>query len=331
MIVSPPRIRLAQLPTPLVFLERLTAKMGGPRIYVKRDDLTGSWMTGNKVRKLEFNIAAAIAQGCDTIITCGAVQSNHCRATVFACASLGLKVRLILRGEKPAQPDGNNFLDYVGGAEISYFPRDVYKARLAEIVAELKEKYATGGHKAFFIPSGASDGIGCWGYIHAAEEMKRDFAVQGIEPTHIVCASGSGGTQSGLIIGKALHGLAATIVGINICDDEKWFRDKITSDMAEWKSLHRHPLEVESLPINMIDGHVGPGYGEATPEVFETIRMVARLEGLVLDPVYTGKAFNGMLKEIGKGRFTGGDTIVFVHTGGIFGLLAQRDRHDFTA
>ena len=138
MIVSPPRIRLAQLPTPLVFLERLTAKMGGPRIYVKRDDLTGSWMTGNKVRKLEFNIAAAIAQGCDTIITCGAVQSNHCRATVFACASLGLKVHLILRGEKPAQPDGNNFLDYVGGAEISYFPRDVYKARLAEIVAELK-------------------------------------------------------------------------------------------------------------------------------------------------------------------------------------------------
>ncbi|MCC6546129.1 D-cysteine desulfhydrase family protein [Candidatus Sumerlaeota bacterium] len=331
MTKTPPRIRLAQLPTPLVFLERLTRKMGGPRIYVKRDDLTGSWLTGNKVRKLEFSIAEAQAQGCDTIITCGAVQSNHCRATVLACASLGMKVHLILRGEEPVQPDGNNLLDYVGGAHISYHARDVYKRHLCEIANSLKEKHAAEGHKAFFIPSGASDGIGCWGYIHAAEELKRDFATHGIEPTCIICATGSGGTQSGLVLGKALHGLSQDIVGINICDDEKWFRDKITDDMTEWRKLYHQSFDVESLPINIIDGHVGPGYGEATPDVFETIKMVARLEGLILDPVYTGKAFNGMLKEIAKGRFTSSDTIVFIHTGGIFGLLAQREKHDFKA
>jgi D-cysteine desulfhydrase len=323
-ITYPPRIPIAQLPTPIQFLERLTKELGGPRLYAKRDDLTGSVLSGNKVRKLEFSIAEARAQGCDTLITCGGVQSNHCRATVLAGAQLGMKVHLVLRGSKEDSPDGNLFLDYLGGAEISYYPREVYGAQRPAIFAGLVADYAAKGRKAFCIPTGASDGIGAWGYIRAAEEMKGDFERLGISPTHIVCASGSGGTQAGLTLGAAIHGLRAQVVAINICDDEAYFRDKVRTDMREWKARYKQPLDVDAIPITLIDGHVGPGYAMATPDVFETIARVARLEGLVLDPVYTGKAFNGLVKEIAKGRFTAKDTIVFVHTGGVFGLLAQR-------
>jgi D-cysteine desulfhydrase len=200
----------------------------------------------------------------------------------------------------------------------------VYGAQRPAIFAGLVADYAAKGRKAFCIPTGASDGIGAWGYIRAAEEMKGDFERLGISPTHIVCASGSGGTQAGLTLGAAIHGLRAQVVAINICDDEAYFRDKVRTDMREWKARYKQPLDVDAIPITLIDGHVGPGYAMATPDVFETIARVARLEGLVLDPVYTGKAFNGLVKEIAKGRFTAKDTIVFVHTGGVFGLLAQR-------
>lgn len=323
----PPRVELAQLPTPLILLERLSARYGGARIWVKRDDLTGFGLSGNKVRKLEFCIADALAQGCDTLITCGGIQSNHCRATAVAARRVGLGVHLVLRGVRPADvADGNLFINQLVGADISFVSLKDYYSRLDAIYAGLVADYAAAGHKAYTMPVGASDEVGLWGYIRCCEELAADFAAAGIRPGHIISATGSGGTQGGLTAGAALHGLDATVWGINVCDDAQWFHDKITADFAAWQHRYSPQLDTGKLTILTIDGYVGPGYAKATDDVFATIREVARTEGLLLDPVYTGKAFHGMLEEMKAGRFDGADDIVFIHTGGFFGLYPQREQ-----
>ncbi len=329
-VTYPDRVALAQLPTALEPLERLSREIGGPRLWIKRDDLTGSSLSGNKVRKLEFCVAEALAQGCDTLITCGGLQSNHCRATAIVGARLGLKVHLLLRGLPQGAPDGNLFLDYLAGADFSFYPAAEYYARRDEIFAELVNKYAAAGRKAFVIPAGASDEIGLWGYVAACKELKDDCERLGLSPDYIVCATGSGGTHAGLIAGNAAYGLDAVIWGINIDDDDAaTFSRKIRSDLRAWKERYDQHLDVETLPIEVIDGYVGPGYGKAEPPVFETIVRVARTEGVILDPVYTGKAFHGLIKEIESGRLSDARDIVFIHTGGIFGLLAQREELHF--
>lgn len=324
-IEFPPRLTLAQTPTPLVLLERLSAELGGPRIWVKRDDMTGGVVSGNKIRKLEFSLAAAIEQGCDTVITCGGVQSNHCRTTAVLCAQLGLKCHLILRGAEEA-PDGNLLLDQLVGAEISYYPNTEYTARAGEILQHWKQHYLDQGKKPFMIPVGASDGIGLWGYIAACEELAADFKHYGIAPGHIITATGSGGTQGGLTVGNALFELGATVWGINVCDDEDYFKLKVLEDMQQWQQWYRQPLEVNQLAINIIDGYVGAGYARASEAIFATIRRLAQTEGLVLDPVYTGKAFHGLIDQLQRGRFDDAEDIVFVHTGGVFGLFPQRQQ-----
>lgn len=331
-VLYPPRLSLAQIPTPLIPADRLSKYIGGPRIWIKRDDQTGSAISGNKVRKLEFSLAKAIEQGCDTVITCGGVQSNHCRTTAILCASLGLKCHLILRGPEitgRGDVDGNLFLDYLVGAQTSFYSNLDYQARSDEIVAEWEQHYSDLGNNPFFIPVGASDGTGLWGYLAACEELSNDFKVNNISPDHIISATGSGGTQAGLIAGNELFGLNAHVWGINVCDDEAYFLMKVRNDLSQWKDWYAQPLDVGCLPINVIDGYVGAGYGKASEEVFETIKLVARLEGVILDPVYTGKAFCGMLDQVKQGRFDGSDDIVFIHTGGIFGLFPQRAQMSF--
>lgn len=320
----PRRIPLAHVPTPLRHLERLSHALGGADIWIKCDHLTGGALSGNKVRKLEFSIAEALDQGADTLITCGGLQSNHCRATAAAGARLGLRVRLVLRGLPSGTPDGNLFLDHLLGADVSCYPPEFYRARLDEILAGVVEDYARQGRTAYVIPTGASNDVGLWGYIAAAEELAADFARLNLHPQHIVCATGSGGTQAGLILGNALFDLGVQVWGVNVCDDEAHFVNKIRSDMRAWKAKYHQPLDVESLPINILDGHKGPGYAKTTPELLETIARVAQTEGLVLDPVYTGKAFLGMIKEMQRGRFKRGETILFIHTGGLFGLFPHR-------
>ena len=327
---QPPRLSLARLPTPLVPLDRLSREIGGPRIWIKRDDLTGSGLSGNKVRKLEFTFAQALAEDCDTLITCGGLQSNHCRATAIIGARLGLKVHLFLRGVPAGLPDGNLFLDHIVGAEFSFYPREEYYARHSEIFSELVERYAKLGHKAFVIPSGASDEIGVWGYVLASEELKTESRNLGFSPDFIVCANGSGGTLAGLVVGNIYHDIGATVWGINVADDDaQYFEAKIRNDLRTWKERYGQDLDVETPAINVIDGYRGPCYGKAEPVVFETITQVAKTEGIILDPVYTGKAFHGMLKEIENGRLSSASNIIFVHTGGIFGLFAQRDEFHF--
>jgi len=323
-LVYPRKTDLAQTPTPLQYLERASLRWGGGhRLWVKRDDLTGCTLSGNKVRKLEFITAHAIDNGYDTLITCGGLQSNHCRATALAGAQLGLQVHLLLRGEEPADREGNLLLDYLAGAAVNCYPLKQYLGELDALFAYWTQHYAAQGRKALVVPTGGSDGIGAWGYIAACEELARDFREAGIEQAHIVTATGSGGTQTGLTLGVALHDLPATVWGVNVCDDEDYFLNKVASDTAQWRQRYPGVPAVDITP-RVLDGHVGKGYAIADSSIFELIAELSRLEGLVLDPVYTGKAFAGMVKEIAAGQFAGCRDIVFVHTGGIFGLFPQR-------
>jgi len=326
----PPRQCLAQLPTPLVPLRRLQAQSGGPVIWIKRDDLTGCALSGNKVRKLEFLFAQAIADGCGAVITCGGIQSNHCRATAIAAAQLGLKCHLILRGRQDSDkiPEGNLLLDELAGASIGFHSVKDYFNSLDDLFQQQIERYAKQGIKSRAIPTGGSDGVGVWGYINCYSELLRDFTHHEIEPHSIVCATGSGGTQAGLTAGAAVSGNQHKIIGINVCDDEKYFLEKIARDISEWKDLYPEnvPAELSDFRINVIDGYVGDGYGEASDEVIKCIKSLATLEGVILDPVYTGKAFHGLLSEIERGRFSGQKDIVFIHTGGIFGIYPFADR-----
>ncbi len=213
-LVYPRKTDLALTPTPLQYLERASAKWGrGHRLWVKRDDLTGCTLSGNKVRKLEFITAHAIDNGYDTIITCGGLQSNHCRATAFAGAQLGLAVHLLLRGAQPAQWEGNLLLDHLAGAVVNCYPVQQYVSEIDALFKQWQAHYAAQGRKALVVPTGGSDGIGAWGYIAACEELARDFHAAGIEQAHIVTATGSGGTQTGLTLGAALHRLTGDGMG----------------------------------------------------------------------------------------------------------------------
>ena len=319
---TPARISLARLPTPLEPLIRLSAAYG-TRIWIKRDDLTDNVASGNKIRKLEYSIGQALAEKADVLVTWGGVQSNHCRATAALAARLGLKSHLILRGTEPHEKDGNLLIDTLVGAEITFASPERYK-EMDHAYTELQAKYANEGLKTYRIPVGASDEVGLWGYIDCANELKQDFESAGISPDAIVSATGSGGTLAGLIIGNKLHKLNTRVIAFNVCDDEAYFKRKISRDFVLWRERYNSNFDIKQLPIEVIDGYVGPGYGRATSEVFETIREVARLEGIILDPVYTGKAFNAMLREIRSGRLEGMSDIVFIHTGGMLGLFPQK-------
>ncbi|MDP5065164.1 MAG: D-cysteine desulfhydrase family protein [Haliea sp.] len=328
-LVLPPRLALAQRPTPLQFLPRATQRWGnGRRLWVKRDDLTGSLLSGNKVRKLEFIIAHALAEGYDTLITCGGVQSNHCRATAFAGAQAGLKVHLILRGERPAAGQGNYLLNQLAGATIDCYPPSRYTPELTSLLSSWQAHYAQRGRKALVIPTGGSDGLGVWGYIAACDELREDLSAAGIEAAHLVTATGSGGTQAGLTLGTALYDLPLTVWGVNVCDNEQYFLLKVARDVADWRARFPGQPEVEVTP-RVIDGYVGDGYGIASRQVLQTITDLAALEGVLLDPVYTGKAFHGLLQELAAGRFEESSDVVFLHSGGVFGVFPYAEQFDF--
>lgn len=325
----PSRLSLAQTPTPLQALNRISKHLGGPRIWIKRDDLTGMLLSGNKIRKLEFVVAQALEEGCDTLITCGGLQSNHCRATAYVGAQLGLNVHLILRGDKPDQMDGNLLLDALAGAQISSYPVIEYRKHLDQLLVQWSQYYREQNKKPFVIPTGASDEIGVWGYVSACEELKSDFKQHQIEPRVLFVATGSGGTQAGLTVGSELHDLGCQVIGVAVCDDEKYFIDKVTSDLTLWQKRYDVDVDINSINVIVNAEHIGPAYAKATPEVFETIKLLARLEGIVLDPVYTGKAFHGLLTEILNGNLASESDVVFVHTGGLFGLFPQKQELRF--
>lgn len=327
-VAYPPRIDLARLPTPVQPLRRLGQELG-VELYVKRDDLTGAALSGNKIRKLEFVMADALSQNTDTVITCGGAQSNHCRATALAAARLGLGCRLLLRTPEPASPpppEGNILLDRLAGAEIVWITPDDYKKRDTLMLreAEVLEKAS---RRPYVIPEGASNALGAWGYIRAAEELVADLA--GLpgdagRPVTIIHATGSGGTGAGMILGAKLHGLKARLLSVNVCDDRAYFM-RVIGDICE-KVIADYKLNLEfnrENDIEILDGYVGLGYALSKPEELALIGSVARTEGIMLDPVYTGKAFYGMVAEMQRQPACFGERILFIHTGGIFGLFSK--------
>ena len=311
MIERPPRVELARLPTPVQPLDRLSKRWGGPRIFVKRDDLTGSVLTGNKIRKLEFSLGQAMAEGARKVLTCGGLQSNHCRATAVACARLGLECVVYLRTDKPdPSPDGNHLLGRLVGAEVRFVGPEEYRTL-----------GPTG--EGFWIPEGASDELGLWGYAEACAELE----AEPIDFHALIHAVGSGGTSAGLVAGSVLHGFSTPLIGVPVCDDAEFFRVRIDAILAaardRWTDLPTFPPAREA--IELLDGFQGAGYALNRPEEWSVLREVAATEGLLLDPVYTVKAMMGLRQMIRDGRFTRDQAVLFLHTGGIYGLFPKRE------
>jgi D-cysteine desulfhydrase len=328
----PAHIEIARKGTPLQKMERLSVELG-VEIFFKRDDLTGCELSGNKIRKLEFLLADARAKGADTVITCGGAQSNHCRATALAAVGAGLNSTLLLRTEDPKNPPplhGNILLNKLAGAELVWITPAEYKERHIRFEME-QERLSGQGKVAYIIPEGGSNQLGSWGYVKGMEEIASDLSALGdsdFGETTVISATGSGGTTAGLLIGAKMLGLDLRVTGVNVCDDEDYFVSVIGSICKGFIKDYSVDIAINSNDIDIVDGYVGDGYALSRQEELKAIYDLARLEGVVLDPVYTGKAFYGMVSEIRKNRSGFGKRIVFVHTGGLFGLFPVADKFE---
>ena len=328
MLVSGfPRVALAHLPTRLEFLPRLTEHLGGPEIWVKRDDCTGLATGGNKTRKLEFSMGEALEQGADTIITVGAVQSNHVRQTAAAACKLGLRCEVLLehRVKNPGQlylNSGNVLLDRVYGANLREYESGTdFDAVMQDVAGEVR---AAGG-TPYLIPGGASNPVGALGYVGCAEELLQQCEEQDVAFDHAVLASGSAGTHAGFAVGLRASGSELPILGIGVNVPRDQQEAKVWELAQETAAYIDRPECVARTDIIADCDYIGPGYGEPTESMNEAVLMLARLEGLLFDPVYSGKALAGMIDYIRKGRFEKGQKIVFLHTGGVAGLFAYAD------
>lgn len=322
---EPPRLALANLPTPLAELKNLAKELGIERFLLKRDDLTGLETSGNKVRKLEYIVADAIKSGADTLVTLGGFQSNHCRATAAIGAKLGLKVRLVLRCPDPNPPnEGNLFLDRLFGAEISIHHPDEYNGQRKALVDRVMEAERTAGRKPYYFPVGASIPLGCWGYIRCVHELVEQLGRQ--TNVTIFSSVSSAGTHVGLMLGKAIFGLENwQIVGVPVSDSLDYFRKELRELERATNEMFKLNLSESQTPIELVDGFIGEGYAIPYPAAVETTRLLARREGVILDPTYTSKGMTGAIATIRSGGVRSGSVPVFIHTGGAFGLFARRD------
>ncbi len=322
-----PRVKLCQAPTPLERLPRLTAELGGPDIWMKRDDLTGMGGGGNKVRKLEFLAGAALAEGADHLVTQGAVQSNHVRQTAAVAAKLGLACTAVLEhrietNDSAYLNSGNVLLDRLMGTHIEYRPGGTdMQAAIEEVGARLK----TQGAKPYLIPGGGSNAVGALGYAAVALELLSQVNEMGLRMDRLVHATGSAGTQAGLVAG--LHAMSSPIrvlgIGVRAPKDRQ---EANVLRLAQATATHMgvdRPVPPAAVEANC--DYVGGGYGIPTPGMIEAVRMLARLEGIFLDPVYSGKGMAGLVDLIRRGVFTKGQTLVFLHTGGSAGLFGYAD------
>lgn len=314
---------LASLPTRIEKLENLGSEYG-TELYIKRDDTTGLYVSGNKIRKLEYLLYEAKIQGCDTVITAGGIQSNHCRATVFSAVKMGFNPVVLLNGEEPDIYTANLLLMKILGAEIIYITEEQYK-NVNEALKINAERLKSNWLKPYIIPVGGSNSTGSIGYYNAFNEIMDQEKELGFKFDSIIIAAGSGGTYAGLLLGKLLAGHPVNIFGINVCDDEEYFISEITGIMEECIKRYDLKIKFEKKDINIIDGYVGLGYAKATKEELEFYIEIGRREGIVFDHVYTGKAFRGFINEYKKDKSKFGKKILFIHTGGLFGLFSQSE------
>lgn len=320
-IESLPRFPLAQLPTPILELKRLSQQLGGPRIFIKRDDQTGLALGGNKTRKLEFLVGDALAKGADTLVTLGAAQSNHCRQTAAAAVAAGLKCELILNGKRPAVANGNLLLNEILGAKLHWIERSQRTTKLKELDEDLR----AAGRKPYLIPVGGSNGIGAVGYVEAMMELRQQLRAADLRIDRLFFGTSSGGTQAGMALGARLAGYAGRVTGISIDkNDPEHFEfetevAQIANDCAQYIGSD---VRLSKADIDVVYGYKGGGYGVMGELEREAIRLMAQTEGIILDPVYAGRAFGALLDLIRQGRLPREESILFWHTGGAAALFA---------
>lgn len=318
----PPRARLAHLPTPIEKLERLSRHLGGPEIYVKRDDQTALATGGNKVRKLEFLMADALARKCDHVVTLGGPQSNHVRQTAAAAARLGLGCSLVLRGQPPPQKLGNLLLDELLGANVHFSGARTRDEVAVDVMAALQAS----GAEPYLIPVGGSNGLGALGYAAALEEALDQLATLQLEIDAMVFASSSAGTQAGLVLGAAHRRYARRLLGISIDSSVAELAARVTELALDGARIAEAKITAADLRVDINADYLGGGYAVVGELERDAIRTVARTEGLLLDPVYTGRAMGGLIDLIRRGEFKAGQKVLFWHTGGTAALSAFADK-----
>ena len=312
--ISPPRVTLANLPTPIQQMERLTALLGGPELWIKRDDLTGLALGGNKVRKLEYLVAEAQSQGASTLVTAGAVQSNHCRQTAGAAARVGMDCILVLEGIEPESQTGNVLLDRIFGAELVWIgDQDLHQALQA-----VHDKAAEAGRMPYLVPFGGSSTLGSAGYVSAMRELLD----QGVEFDRIVLAITSGGTSAGLLAGAAIYGYRGQITCIRIGRYGGSVLEKLAQHANEAAVFFGETTAIEPEDLDVREAYLEPGYAVLTDLEREAIETFAQQEGILLDPVYTGRAAGGMMDLIRQGEIGADERVLFWHTGGTPAIFA---------
>lgn len=318
---SQPRERIATLPTPLQHAPRLSAALGGPQIYIKRDDLTGLALGGNKTRKLEYLVADAKRKGATHLITLGGAQSNHVRQTAAAARLAGMQAILILTAPVPEpEVQGNLLLDVLLGAEYHVVES---AAEHDDAIARISDDLRAKGHVPYVIPVGGSNAIGAMGYVSAMLEINYQLWQQAVNPNALYFATGSGGTQAGLVLGGKLYGASYDIRGVLVSGDAETATAKVMGVVEAAADRLGINNPVGPSDIICIEGFYGSGYGAPTPGGLEAIKMLAQAEAILLDTVYTAKAFSGMIADIRSGMYTADDSLIFLHTGGSPALFAK--------
>jgi D-cysteine desulfhydrase family pyridoxal phosphate-dependent enzyme len=317
-----PRLRFAHLPTPVETLPRLSDALGGPRLLIKRDDQTGLAFGGNKTRKLEFLVAEAREQGAKTLISGGALQSNHCRQTAAAAARFGFKCILVLTGEKSQHASGNLLLDQLFGAEIVYVAD---RKDRDSILQQTFERATNEGKKPYLVPYGGSNATGALGYAFAMKEL----IDQNVSADWVVFASSSGGTQAGLLLGQRIFGFSGRILGISVDESEEWLKSEVSRLASATSEKVGERIEFTPADVLVNADYCNAGYGVVTEREREALRLFASCEGLLLDPVYTGRAAAGMVDLIRTGFFKTSETVLFLHTGGQPALFAKQYADEF--
>ncbi len=322
-----PRRHFAYLPSNIEFLGNLTEILEGPRIFVKRDDQIGLGIGGNKTRKLEFLLGDALEQGKSKVVTFGGPQSNHARQTVAAARRVGLDPILFLFGEEPEEYTGNLLLDRLMGATIHFIPFESGAKRLEEAVRDMKSEALSfpdvSPQDSYLIPVGGESPVGLLGYVNAALEIHRQMETMGIELSHVVVAAGTGGTVAGLTAGFRLLGSGVKVIGVDVGALWKEFEPSIASSATATARQIDSEIEITVEDFLLVSGFVGDGYAVPSKEGVEAIRLLARHEGIFLDPVYTGKGMAGLIGLVRKGFFDRSDNVLFIHTGGVPALFAK--------
>ncbi|MDH3762491.1 MAG: D-cysteine desulfhydrase [Gammaproteobacteria bacterium] len=320
-----PRLHFAHLPTPLEPMQRISEALGGPNLWIKRDDCTGLSSGGNKTRKLEFLMADAVEQKADTIITQGAIQSNHARQTCAIAAKLGLESHILLEDRTGYEDEayaynGNVLLDQLHGASISVRPGDSdMNAEMEQLAMQLRDD----GKNPYIIPGGGSNEIGALGYVNAAFELTHQANERSLHIDHLVHATGSAGTQAGLVLGMEAMNSGIPVYGVSVRAEKQKQEENVyglVQRTAAYMGYSPNLVEREKVVAN--SDYVGPGYGLPTDAMVEAVKMLAQYEGILLDPVYSGKGFSGLIDLVRKGHFKKGENVVFLHTGGSVSLFA---------